>query len=55
MPSQGLRVGIEAKIEYSPILDILGNQYESIRRTGLSDMQQGMSGYIISEQLLYSS
>ena len=41
--NQGLRVGIEAKIEYNPILDILGNQYESIRRTGLNDMQKGMS------------
>ncbi|MDJ0691939.1 MAG: hypothetical protein QNJ41_26005 [Xenococcaceae cyanobacterium MO_188.B32] len=39
----GLRVGIEAKIAYSPILNILGNQYESIRRTGLNDMQKGMS------------
>ena len=45
MPKQnsGLRVGIEAKIEYHPILDILGNQYESIKRTGLNDMQKGMS------------
>ncbi len=45
MPKQnsGFRVGIEAKIEYNPILDILGNHYESIRRTGLNDMQKGMS------------
>ena len=42
-PSAGLRVGIEAKIKYSPILDILGDKYESIRRTGLNDMQGGMS------------
>ena len=41
--SAGLRVGIEAKIEYNPILDILGNQYERLRRTGLNDMQKGMS------------
>ena len=41
--SKGLRIGIEAKIEYNPILDVLGNQYESIRRTGLNDMQGGMS------------
>ena len=39
--NSGLRVGIEAKIEDNPILDILGNQYESIRRTGLNDMQKG--------------
>ena len=41
--NSGLRVGIEAKIEYNPILDILGNRYESIRRAGLNDMQKGMS------------
>ncbi len=43
MPNKGLRVGIEAKIEYNPILDVLGDKYESIRRTGLNDMQHGMS------------
>ena len=45
MPKQnsGLRIGIEAKIEYNQVLDVLGNQYESIRRTGLNDMQKGMS------------
>ncbi len=43
MSSKGLRIGIEAKIKYSPILDILGDKYESIRRTGLNDMQQGIN------------
>ena len=45
MPQQnsGLRIGIEAKIEYNLILGLLGNHYESIRRTGLNDMQKGMS------------
>ena len=43
MADKGLRIGIEAKIEYTPILDILGDRYESIRRTGLNDMQRGMS------------
>lgn len=43
MSSKGLRIGIEAKIEYTPLLDILGDKYESIRRTGLNDMQSGMS------------
>ncbi|MDJ0688382.1 MAG: hypothetical protein QNJ41_07720 [Xenococcaceae cyanobacterium MO_188.B32] len=45
MPSftKGLRIGVEAKIEGCPILDVLGNHYESIRRTGLNDMQHGMS------------
>ena len=42
MPT-GTRVGIEAKIEYNPICDILGNRYESMRRFGLNDMQKGMS------------
>ncbi len=41
--SQGLRVGIEAKIQDHPILDVLGDKYESLRRTGLNDMQKGMS------------
>lgn len=40
--AKGLRVGIEAKIEYNPLLDILGNSYESIRRSGLNDMQHGV-------------
>ena len=43
MGNKGLQVGIEAKIPYHPILDILGDKYESIRRTGLNDMQKGMS------------
>ena len=43
MSSKGLRIGIEAKIKYSPVLDVWGNKYESIRRTGLNDMQRGMS------------
>ncbi len=45
MPQQnsGLRIGIETKIEYNPILDLLGDQYERLRRTGLNDMQKGMS------------
>ena len=43
MGDQGLRIGIEAKIPYHPILDIWGDKYESIRRTGLNDMQSGMS------------
>ncbi|MDJ0743837.1 MAG: hypothetical protein QNJ32_10800 [Xenococcaceae cyanobacterium MO_167.B27] len=43
MSNKGLRVGIETKIEYNPIFDVLGERYESIRRTGLNDMQKGMS------------
>lgn len=43
MSGKGLQIGIEAKIKYSPILDVLGDKYESIRRTGLNDMQRGMS------------
>ena len=43
MSSKGQRVGIEAKIEYNPILDVLGDKYESMRRTGLNDMQRGIS------------
>ena len=43
MTDKGLRVGIESKIEYVPILDVLGDNYERLRRIGLNDMQQGMS------------
>ncbi|MDJ0589008.1 MAG: hypothetical protein QNJ72_03300 [Pleurocapsa sp. MO_226.B13] len=43
MGDKGLRIGIEARIPDHPILDILGDKYESIRRTGLNDMQSGMS------------
>lgn len=43
MPGQGLRIGIEAKIEYNPLFDIWGDKYESIRRTGLNQMQRGLS------------
>ena len=41
--TKGLRIGIEAKIKDNPILDVLGNHYESLRRSGLNDMQQGMT------------
>ncbi|MDJ0718775.1 MAG: hypothetical protein QNJ54_31875 [Prochloraceae cyanobacterium] len=47
--NKGLRVGIEAKIEYNPILDVLGNHYESMRRSGLNDMQKGMSETLIEK------
>ncbi|MDJ0534478.1 MAG: hypothetical protein QNJ70_18695 [Xenococcaceae cyanobacterium MO_207.B15] len=43
MSGKGLRIGIEAKIKYNQILDVLGLKYESMRRTGLNDMQHGMS------------
>ena len=41
--SKGLRIGIESKIEYTPAFDDWGNHYESIKRSGLNDMQRGMS------------
>ena len=47
--NKGLRVGIEAKIEYNQLLDVLGNHYESIRRSGLNDMQKGMSETLIEK------
>ena len=43
MADRGLRIGVEAKIDYQPAFDVWGDRYESIRRTGLNDMQQGMS------------
>ena len=39
--SKGLRVGIEAKIDYYPAIEELGFLYESIRRTALNDLQKG--------------
>ena len=41
--SKGLRIGIEAKIDYHPALEELGFLYESIRRTALNDLQKGKS------------
>ncbi len=43
MADKGLRIGIEAKILDNPVLAVFGDKYESIRRTGLNDMQSGMS------------
>jgi hypothetical protein len=43
MSAKGHQIGVEAKIKYHPILDVLGDKYESIRRTGLNDMQRGIS------------
>lgn len=43
MSDKGLRIGIEAKIEYTALLDVWGNKYESMRRAGIADMQRGMS------------
>lgn len=41
--SKGLQIGIEAKIDYTPLLDLIGARYESMRRSGLNDLQKGMS------------
>ena len=43
MLDKGLRIGIEAKIKVVPALDVLGDNYERLRRTGIADMQRGMS------------
>lgn len=53
MSDKGLRIGIEAKIEYVPVMDVLGDKYERLRRTGLNGMQRGMSEDEI-EKLLQS-
>ncbi|NJK57609.1 MAG: transposase [Pleurocapsa sp. SU_5_0] len=42
-------IGVEAKIKDHPALNVLGNQYESIRRTGLNDLQRGMSEIAIEK------
>jgi IS605 OrfB family transposase len=38
----GQQVGIEAKIEYHPVLEVLGVKYESWRRTALNWLQAGL-------------
>lgn len=41
--SHGYQVGIEAKIEYHPILEILGTKYESWKRTAINWLQQKLT------------
>lgn len=40
---KGLRIEIESKIEYHPVLKPLGPAYQSIRRAGLNNRQHPMS------------
>jgi len=41
--SKGLQIGIEARLPYNPVLEKLGECYESIRRSALNDMQRGLT------------
>lgn len=43
IPIYQMRRGIEAKLPYHPFLEDWGDRYQSILRTGLNDMQGGMS------------
>lgn len=49
--NHGSQVGIEAKIEYHPILEILGSAYESWRRTALNWLQSGLTEDEIEKRL----
>ncbi len=49
--SKGQLVGIEAKIEYSTVLDDLGFFYESYRRTALNWLQSGKTETEVKKQL----
>jgi IS605 OrfB family transposase len=41
--SKGLQIGIESRLPYNPVLEKLGECYESIRRSALNDMQKGLT------------
>ncbi|MCL1473721.1 hypothetical protein [Argonema antarcticum] len=47
----GHQVGIEAKIEYHPTLEILGFRYESWRRTALNWFQSGLTEDEVEKRL----
>ncbi|MBR8829802.1 MAG: hypothetical protein N5P05_001243 [Chroococcopsis gigantea SAG 12.99] len=47
----GLSVGIETKIHYHPILDVIGEYYESWRRTALNWLQSGLTEKEVEKKL----
>jgi IS605 OrfB family transposase len=49
--SHGFQVGIEAKIEYHPTLEILGSHYESWRRSAINWLQSGLSENDVEKRL----
>jgi IS605 OrfB family transposase len=49
--SHGSQVGIEAKIEYHPALEILSTCYESWRRTALNWLQSGLTEDEVEKRL----
>ena len=49
--SHGYQVGIEAKVEYHPALEILGTKYESWKRTALNWLQSGLTEDEVEKRL----
>lgn len=49
--SHGAQVGVEAKIEYHPMLEVLGSCYESWRRTALNWLQSGLTEDVVEKRL----
>ncbi len=49
--SHGHQVGLEAKIEYHPVLDVLGVHYESWRRTAISWLHSGLTESEVEKRL----
>ena len=47
----GHQVGVEAKIEYHPALDVIGVNYESWRRTALNWLQDGLTEDEVEKRL----
>ena len=47
----GFQVGVESKIEYHPTLEVLGERYESWRRTALSWLQSGLTEDEVEKRL----
>lgn len=48
--SKGLQIGIESRLPYNPVLEKLGECYESIRRSALNDIEMSLSFSHASKQ-----
>ncbi|MBR8826675.1 MAG: hypothetical protein DSM107014_02015 [Gomphosphaeria aponina SAG 52.96 = DSM 107014] len=47
----GAQIGIEAKLVYHPVLDVIGELYESMRRTAINWLQQGLTESKVEKRL----
>jgi hypothetical protein len=47
----GAQIGIEAKLTYIPVLDLIGEFYESMRRTAINWLQHGLTESEVEKKL----